>query len=1026
MPESRGGGAMPRPGGAEPHPHTKQEPHPHTKQEPHPHTKQEPHPHTGQEPHPHTGQEPHPHTGQEPHLHTRQESPRQTCSHCSLPVPVALYDDGAEHQFCCAGCRTVFEVIHGGGLDRYYAVRRELADGAAQPAKTTGRSYAEFDDEAFERLYCRDLQDGLRGTDLFLEGVHCAACVWLVERAPRLVPGAVEVRLDVGKARARVVWDPQRARLSDVARALDSLGYPAHPFRGQAADEAVRKQERAMLIRIGIAGACAGNAMAIGFAIYGGILHGMEQGYADFFRWMSLVVTLPALVWGGSVFFRGAVAALRTRTLHMDVPVALGIAIAFAGGAWNTVRGTGPVYFDGVTGLIFLLLAGRFIQVRQQRTAADSAELLHALAPSSARLIEPSGAAGTAGTAGGGATESPDTSVREVPVEALTPGARVEVRAGDTVPADGVVRRGTSTLDTSLLTGEARPVTVHEGDRVHAGTTNLSARLEVEIESAGENTRVGRLMRLVEEYAQRRAPIVQLADRLSGWFVGAVLVLAAATAVLWGVLDPTRAVDNVVALLVVTCPCALGLATPLAVSAAIGQAARDGLLIKGTDVLERLATPGRLWLDKTGTLTEGRLALVRWRGSDEALALATALETHSAHPVARAFVSGAAAVGPGLPPTRDDEESVGPGLRHTRDDEESVGAGLRPARDDEESVGAGLRPARDDEESVGAGLRPARDDEESVGPGLPPTRDDEESVGAGLRPARDDGKSVGPGLPPTRDDEESVGPGLRPARPAPGAGTPVVGAATETLGGGIVGTVNGRAVSVGSPRFITETAGATLAPDHAAEVERLLSTGETPVLVALDGEVAGVAAFADPLRADARASLDALRAAGWRVGILSGDHPRVVAAVAARLGIEAAEARGGLSPEDKLRTVVADAAQRTTVMAGDGVNDAAALSAASVGVGVHGGAEASLAAADVFSGRPGLAPLVALSEGARRTMRVIRRNLVLSLVYNAAGVVLAMSGLIDPLIAAIMMPASSLTVILSSYRARLFPRSAAR
>ncbi len=819
-------------------------------------------------------------------------------------------------------------MIHGGGLDRYYAVRRELADGAAQPAKTTGRSYAEFDDEAFERLYCRDLQDGLRGTDLFLEGVHCAACVWLVERAPRLVPGAVEVRLDVGKARARVVWDPQRARLSDVARALDSLGYPAHPFRGQAADEAVRKQERAMLIRIGIAGACAGNAMAIGFAIYGGILHGMEQGYADFFRWMSLVVTIPALIWGGSVFFRGAFAALRTRTLHMDVPVALGIAIAFAGGAWNTVRGTGPVYFDGVTGLIFLLLAGRFIQVRQQRTAADSAELLHALAPSSARLIEPSGAAGTAGTAGGGATESPDTSVREVPVEALTPGARVEVRAGDTVPADGVVRRGTSTLDTSLLTGEARPVTVHEGDRVHAGTTNLSARLEVEIESAGENTRVGRLMRLVEEYAQRRAPIVQLADRLSGWFVGAVLVLAAATAVLWGVLDPTRAVDNVVALLVVTCPCALGLATPLAVSAAIGQAARDGLLIKGTDVLERLATPGRLWLDKTGTLTEGRLALVRWRGSDEALALATALETHSAHPVARAFVSGAAA--------------------------------------------------------------------------------------------------VGPGLPPTRDDEESVGPGLRPARPAPGAGTPVVGAATETLGGGIVGTVNGRAVSVGSPRFIPETAGATLAPDHAAEVERLLSTGETPVLVALDGEVAGVAAFADPLRADARASLDALRAAGWRVGILSGDHPRVVAAVAARLGIEAAEARGGLSPEDKLRTVVADAAQRTTVMAGDGVNDAAALSAASVGVGVHGGAEASLAAADVFSGRPGLAPLVALSEGARRTMRVIRRNLVLSLVYNAAGVVLAMSGLIDPLIAAIMMPASSLTVIVSSYRARLFPASAAR
>jgi len=199
------------------------------------------------------------------------------------------------------------------------------------------------------------------------------------------------------------------------------------------------------------------------------------------------------------------------------------------------------------------------------------------------------------------------------------------------------VRAGQSELDLSLLTGESRPVGAGPGDAVHAGTVNLSGRLEVEVERAGEETRVGRLMQLVEEHARRRAPIVQLADRISGWFVVAVLVLAAVTGAIWWRVDPDRAVENVVALLIVTCPCALGLATPLAVSAAIGRAARRGLLIKGADVIERLARPGRFWLDKTGTLTEGRVALVRTAGDPAALRLAAALEAHSAHPVARAF-----------------------------------------------------------------------------------------------------------------------------------------------------------------------------------------------------------------------------------------------------------------------------------------------------------------------------------------------------------------------------------------------------
>ncbi len=523
------------------------------------------------------------------------------CAHCALDVPPGLVDEGAERQFCCHGCRAVYAVIHEHGLDRYYAFRA-AAEAAPQPASPTGRSYAELDDPGFQARACWTASDGLACTELYLEGVHCAACVWLVERLPGLVPGVVEVRLDLPRSRALVRWDARTATLSAAARQLDALGYRAHPSRGLEAHALRRREDRRMLARIGLAGATAANVMAIAFALYGGFFHGMEPEYASLFRWASLAVTVPAMIWGGGVFFRGAWAALKVRALHMDLPISLGLLAGFVHGAVNTVRGAGDVYFDSVTALIFLLLAGRYVQRHQQRVAADSAELLASLAPSAARLIE--------------------EGVREVPIEALLPGSRVEVRAGDTVPADGVISAGRSALDLSLLTGESRPTDAGPGDRVHAGTVNLSSRLEVMVERIGEDTRVGRLVKLVEEYGRRRAPIALLADRIAGHFVAAVLVLAALTFALWARVDVGRAVDHAVALLIVTCPCALALATPLALSAAIGQAARAGFLIKGADVLEKRTRPGRMWLDKTGTLTQGRAALIQWWGDPAAKRLA--------------------------------------------------------------------------------------------------------------------------------------------------------------------------------------------------------------------------------------------------------------------------------------------------------------------------------------------------------------------------------------------------------------------
>jgi Cu2+-exporting ATPase len=473
----------------------------------------------------------------------------------------------------------------------------------------------------------------------------------------------------------------------------------------------------------------------------------------------------------------------------------------------------------------------------------------------------------------------------------------LDVRPGETLAADGVVERGSSRLDSALLTGESRPVPADVGAEVYAGTVNVSSPLRVRVERAGESSRVARILQQVEESARRRAPVVETANRMAAWFVAAVLLLAAITFVIWEMLDPARAVDNAISLLIVTCPCALALSTPLAVSMAIGRAARTGIFIKGGDALETLSRRGRIFLDKTGTITEGRTALVDWTGPDWVKPLALALEAESTHPVA-----------------------------------------------------AGMRAAWPDVE-----------------------------------------------VPPAVDT-------------------------VHVSGGGVEGRVHGHAVAVGSPDFI---AARTVGSAAADAITGALDPELTPVIIAVDGRVVASAGFGDPVRPDSRRAIHALRDRGWEVGILSGDAPSVVRAVAREMVIPEDAARGGASPEDKLHTIESALGAPPVVMVGDGVNDAAAIAAASVGIGVHGGAEACLATADIYLTRPGLEPVVALVTGAERTMRVIRRNLAFSLLYNVAGAGLAMAGLLNPLVAALLMPASSLTVVISSWRARTFDGSTA-
>ncbi|HRN53785.1 MAG TPA: heavy metal translocating P-type ATPase metal-binding domain-containing protein [Gemmatimonadaceae bacterium] len=793
------------------------------------------------------------------------------CAHCGLEATAgdARTVDGA--TYCCAGCETAARIITLSGLGGFYALPERRASRVAP----SGRSYAEFDHEAFHAAHVKALPDGLREVQFYLEGVHCASCVWLVERVPMIVPGAVRAELDVTRAVARLAWDPQAVSLSTLARALDQLGYPPHAFRGRRADEARKAEERAMLTRIGVAAAIAGNVMTIALALYSGVFSGMEREFERYFRWLSWILVTPALVWPGRTFFTSAWQALKNKRLHMDVPIALALALGYVQGAINTLRDGGPIYFDAVGTLIFLLLVGRYLQHRAQRSAADSAALLGALSPATARIVD-------------------GDAVKEVPSEAVLPGMTLDLRPGDTLAADGTVMRGSSSLDLALLTGESRPVRVGEGEKVFAGTVNLSAPLRVYVEEAGITSRLGRLLRDVEEGSRERPPVVLLADRIAGYFIAVVLVLAAVTAGIWWDTSAYFAIDSAIALLVVTCPCALAIATPLAFTVAVGRAAGRGILVKGAHALETLTGRGTIFLDKTGTLTEGRMVLEAYDGPDALRGAILALERHSRHPVATAFAEAWADVE----------------------------------------------------------------------------------------------------VPDVEDYE-------------------------ETLGGGVRGRVQGRELMVGRPEWVLAQI------SGAADVHSPFDPRLTPVFIAVDGELVARAGFGDPLRATAPAMVQELQRHGWRVRLLSGDAPSVVQSVAAVLGIPAEDAEGGASPERKREAITAARAQGTVVMVGDGVNDAAAIAAATVGIAVRGGAEASMAAADVYLAKQGVGSLAELFTGARRTTSVIQRNMAVALGYNAISVAMAMMGILDPLFAAVLMPLGSVTVILATWRATTFPKGAA-
>lgn len=803
------------------------------------------------------------------------------CTHCQLPVPPGLIVAHKKEQFCCQGCSTVWQLLHAEGLEQFYAIC-SLSSSRPTTAQAIHDDYTEFDDPGFTANYVKDQGHGIKEVQLLLESVHCAACVWLIEKLGTLCPGVIEARVQLLGRQATIRWDASRIKLSTIAYQLAQLGYPPHPATDEQRSKLTRLETRQQVIKLGVAGLCAGNAMLLAFALYGGLFDGISREHANILRWTSAGLALISLAWPGSTFFRGAWQALKTGTPHMDIGLSLGLAAGGLMGLYNIVMGTGEIYFDSLCMLVFVLLIGRFLQYRQQQRATESLSLLRSLTPRVAYRVQTDG-----------------TSVR-VPTSSLQLADEVEIRIGDLIPADGVILQGSSTLDQSLLTGESAGVPVKAGDIVTAGATNLTGVLRVRVAAIGKSSRIGKLMDLVESATLAHTPIIELANRISGYFLYVVITLAAITLAVWFGSGAELAVNHVIALLIVACPCALGLATPMTIAIAQGRAAQQKMLIRRGDVFEILSKPGLLWLDKTGTLTEGKVMLHAWHGDESVIPQVIALEAGIVHPLASSLIT-----------------ALKERVSNTR-------------------------------------------------------------------------------LIPMVADQIYL-PGL-----------------------GVQGIVDGTPFHVGSRAFM-EKYDIALAIEKSWNLDDDLSRGCSLIYIARSGRLIAAVALGDTLRDDAVTSMKTLQSMGWQLGILSGDHSQVVHRVAAELGISPELTHAQVLPEEKLRIIESSQqTHQTVVMVGDGVNDAAALAAASVGIAVHGGAEVALQAAPVYLGQPGLRSLVELLQGSRSTMQAIRRGLVVSLGYNLTAITLAMLGIITPLLAAILMPISSLTVTILAICQRTF------
>ena len=537
------------------------------------------------------------------------------CYHCQQPVPAGIHiTDDHGHAYCCHACEAVAHIISAHHLEQYYQVRDRPAPRPEHPYDSAHWQAYDLPEIAAQYTY-KDGDD--QEIHLYIDGLHCAACTWLISHALQDAHGISHTRINLGTGRAEIRW--RDTPLSAILATIASLGYTPNLHTPDEEDNKQRRERNHDLLRLIVAGLGMMQVMMFATGLYTGAWHGIDHEYEQLLRWISLLCSAPVMLYAGYPYLKNAWLGLRHRQPNMDLPIALACAGAWLASLYHTLIGRGEIYYDGVTMFIFFISISRYLEAHTRRRARHNQQHFARLLPDAVYKYNDRG------------------ETQLVPLPTIQPGDHIRVLPTHTIPVDGEITGGASRIDENMLTGESTPQYKTSGDRVHAGSTNLQSPLDIRVTQTGQQTTLAAIRRISARAEQHRSPQIDRNQALAQQTVLAVLILAAAGYLLWQWIEPARAFDIALAILVATCPCALSLATPTVLTAALNHAHKHHILIKNSNTLDRLTHIRRILFDKTGTLTQGKYQLRRsdyYGEPQRLLAIAKTLETHSTHPIA--------------------------------------------------------------------------------------------------------------------------------------------------------------------------------------------------------------------------------------------------------------------------------------------------------------------------------------------------------------------------------------------------------
>jgi len=545
--------------------------------------------------------------------------PQVPCTHCHLSfdesVMITETKEDRTLHFCCKGCQGVYHLLEEEGLESFYD---KLGDTKLQPAVRQNDDLEKFDLEGFKNKYIKEDEEGLCEINLIIEGIHCSACVWLNEKVLHKTDGVIEASINYTNNKAKVVWDPDEVKLSKIIETIRSIGYNAYPYDPALQEERAVKVRKEYYSRILVAVFGAMNIMWIAIAHYAGYFSGIEQRFKDILNVAEFILATPVLFYSGWVFFRGAYFGYKNRIVNMDTLVASGALSAYLYSIYAMITRQGEVYFDSVAMIITFVLVGKYLEVLSKKHAVDTLDAIMGSTPTEVTLVR-------------------NGEKALISVENVKAGDLIELKPGEKVVIDGKVESGEGSFDESPLTGEALPVLKQKGDTVLSGSICLDSVVRYKATKDISESLLHAIVSLLEESITKKPRIERLADTISGYFSTVILLLSIITFVAWWYVGGSfeEALIVGISVIVIACPCALGLATPMATLVGISLAAKRNILFKEAGFLETMAKSDMLALDKTGTITEGKPSVVNeYVYKDYDVAMLRALLSTSNHPVA--------------------------------------------------------------------------------------------------------------------------------------------------------------------------------------------------------------------------------------------------------------------------------------------------------------------------------------------------------------------------------------------------------